>query len=227
MGQQKDRFSDGKTEMKSCSAALLKLSEEADPWSRGVGLDYLHGSLPVSTTLGFCVPNPMMEHTHTQTSRAPSTNLKAASPAHTVPATPGCLRGTLNYQTLWGAGASDMMENIASERRFFFYLHQKPEQQVHRIIMVPTQWSREGPPVHYKEIICPVTMALHFYSAFFFPQEITMCFTSLSYCSHKWNPFRTLKCSHLGLSLQFHSAGGEGARFWGWSMKQDNIEPQL
>lgn len=81
----------------------------------------------------------MMEYTHT--SRAPSTTLKGACPAYSniSPAVPECQRGTLNHQKLQGAGAWDVMENIASERRIYLDLHQKPEQQVQGIITVPTQ----------------------------------------------------------------------------------------
>lgn len=69
----------------------------------------------------------MMEYT--RTSRASSTALKGACPAYSniSPAMPECQGGTLNHQKLQGAGAGDVMENIASNRRIFLDLHQKPE----------------------------------------------------------------------------------------------------
>lgn len=52
-------------EIKSCSPALLKLSEERDPLSSMIGSGYLHRSLPVPAMLRFCAPYPMMEYPYT------------------------------------------------------------------------------------------------------------------------------------------------------------------
>lgn len=175
--------------------------------STGVGLDYVHRSFPVSTTPGFCAPNPMIEYTCM--SRSPSITLKGpALPTATYSQLCQNARGTLNHPKLQGAVAWDVMENIASERRFFLDLHQKPEQQVQGIIMVKQRRSSSSLQRNYLPSDNGFTVL-----QCFFPQDIIMCFTSLNYCSHKSNAFRTLKCSHLGLSLQLYSDGVEGSGF--------------
>lgn len=164
-GYQRDWFADGKKEIKSCISTLLKLSEEGDPPSSMVEPGYLHSSLPVPTMPGFCAPHPMMEYTYTP--RAPSITLKGACPAYSsiFPAMPACQRHS-KASKLWGARARDGMENIASERRLFWGFASENQNSKWRNYNSATQQSRGGLPAHYKEIICPVTMALQFYCAF-------------------------------------------------------------
>lgn len=183
-GYQRDWFADGKKEIKSCISTLLKLSEEGDPPSSMVEPGYLHSSLPVPTMPGFCAPHPMMEYTYTP--RAPSITLKGACPAYSsiFPAMPACQRHS-KASKLWGARARDGMENIASERRLFWGFASETRTASEGIIIVLHSKAEEVFQLITKKL--SVQWPWLYSSIVLFPPGIIMCFTSLNYCSHKWN----------------------------------------
>lgn len=145
---------------------------------------------------------------------APSTTLKRACPAYSniVPATPECQRHIKPSKSS-GAGAWDVMENIASERRIFFGFASETRtsaRDYNGSHAVQQRRSSSSLLRNYLSGDNGFTVLQRF-----FPREIIMCFTRLNYRSHKWNTCRTPKCSHLGLSPQLYSGGGEGSGICG------------
>lgn len=134
---------------------------------------------------------------------------KGACPAYSniFPAVPKCQRH-IKPSKVTRSSSLGCDGKHSLRKKIFLDLHQKPEQQVQGIIMVKQRRSSSSLQRNYLPSDNGFTVL-----QCFFPQDIIMCFTSLNYCSHKSNAFRTLKCSHLGLSLQLYSDGVEGSGF--------------